>query len=84
MIGKFSKRFQFERGVKDPCVFRRKKTHVVLIHHIDDIRAAGPEERLNFLFQEEFRKHCEVQSGLAPPLRCRAHEDQARGRSQAC
>ena len=54
MIGKFTKRFQFERGVKDTCVFRCKKTHVVLIHHIDDIRAAGPEEHLNFLFDEEF------------------------------
>ena len=63
MIGKFTKRFQFERGVKDPCVFRWKETHVVLIHHIDDIRAAGPEEHLNFLFDEEFPRHCEVQTG---------------------
>ena len=54
MIGKFNKRFQFERGVKDPCVFRCKKTHVVLIHHIDDITLAGTEEHLNFLFDEEF------------------------------
>ena len=64
MIGKFGKRFQFERGVKDPCVFRCKKTNVVLTHHIDDIRVAGPVEHLN----------CEVHtgssSGLAPPLRC--------------
>ena len=44
-------------------MFRCKKTDVVLIHHIDDIRAAGPEEHLNFLFNKEFPRHCEVQTG---------------------
>ena len=61
-IGKFTKRFQFERGVKDPCVFRCKKTHVVLIHHINDVRAAEPDKHLSFLFDEEFLRHCEVQT----------------------
>ena len=54
MIGKFTKRFHNERGVKNPCVSRCKKTYVVLIHHIDDIKAAGPEEHLNSFLARNF------------------------------
>ena len=55
--------FQFARGQKDPTVFRCSKTGVILIHHIDDIRAAGPTDSLARLFEKEFPKHCEIQCG---------------------
>ena len=56
-------RYQFQRGVKDPCVFRCLKTGVILVHHVDDIRAAGPADVLADLFEKEFPKYCEVQAG---------------------
>jgi len=56
-------RYQFQRGVKDPCVFRCLKTGVILIHHVDDIRAVGPADVLADLFEKEFPKYCEVQAG---------------------
>ena len=40
-----------------------RRLHVVLIHHIDDIRAAGSEKHLNLLFDEEILRHCEIQTG---------------------
>ena len=56
-------RYQFQRGVKDPCLFRCLKTGVILVHHVDDIRAAGPAEVLADFFEKEFPKYCEVQAG---------------------
>ncbi len=56
-------RYQFQRGVKDPCLSRCLKTGVILVHHVDDIRAAGPAEVLADLFEKEFPKYCEVQAG---------------------
>ena len=55
--------YAFVRGQKDPCVFRCTKTGIILLHHIDDIRAAGPEEALAQLFEKELPRHCEVQAG---------------------
>ena len=40
-------RYAFSRGEKDPCVFRWDKSGIVQIHHIDDIRMAGPKEAVN-------------------------------------
>ena len=56
-------KFQFVRGEKDPTVFRCTKTGIILIHHVDDIRAAGPEEDLAELLEQEFPKYCEIQCG---------------------
>ena len=56
-------RNELQRGVKDPCVFRCLKTGVILVHHVDDIRAAGPADVLADLFEKEFPKYCEVQAG---------------------
>ena len=56
-------RYAFTRGEKDPCVFRCDKSGVILIHHIDDIRRAGPKEAVNRLVEVEMPKHCEVQAG---------------------
>eukprot|EP00435_Cladocopium_sp_Y103_P033676 s735_g8.t1 len=39
-------RYAFVRAQKDPCIFRCTKTGIVLLHHVDDIRAAGPSEAL--------------------------------------
>ena len=56
-------KFHFVRGVKDPTVFRCTKTGIILIHHVDDIRAAGPESDLAELLEKEFPKYCEIQCG---------------------
>ena len=56
-------RYAFVRGQKDRCVFRSTKTGIILLHHIDDIRAAGPEQALAQLFEKELPRHCEVQAG---------------------
>ena len=56
-------RYSFSRGEKDPCVFRCDKSGIILIHHIDDIRMAGPKEAVNHLVEVEMPKHCEVQAG---------------------
>ena len=44
-------------------MFRCLKTGVILIHHVDDIRAVGPADVLADLFEKEFPKYCEVQAG---------------------
>ena len=53
----------FVKGQKDPCcIFRCTKTGIVLLHHVDDIRAAGPsEERISS--NKKLPRHCEVQAG---------------------
>ena len=45
-------RYAFARGQKDPCIFRCTKTGIVLLHHVDDIRAAGPSEALAHLSKQ--------------------------------
>ena len=35
----------------------------MLLHHIDGIRAAGPEKTLAQLFEKELPRLCEVQAG---------------------
>ena len=57
--------YAFVRGQKDPCVFRGAKTGIILLHHIDDIRAAGPDKTktLAQLFEKELPRLCEVQAG---------------------
>ena len=47
-------RYQFQRGVNGPCLSPCLKTGVILAHHVDDIRAAGPAEVLADLFEKEF------------------------------
>ena len=54
-------RYAFVRGEKDPCVFRCAKSRIILIHHIDDIRLAGPKAALEHFV--DMPKHCEVQAG---------------------
>ena len=39
-------KFRFKRGVKDPCIYRCEVSGVILIHHVDDIRACGPTDAL--------------------------------------
>ncbi|CAL1147466.1 unnamed protein product [Cladocopium goreaui] len=53
----------YGRSQKDPCIFRCTKTGIVLLHHVDDIRAAGPSEALTHLFEQELPRHCGVQAG---------------------
>ncbi|CAE7242490.1 RE2 [Symbiodinium sp. CCMP2592] len=57
-------RYDFVRGRLDGCIFRCKKTKVVVIHHIDDFDATGPEDDLNNLLKVELPKHgCKVKVG---------------------
>ena len=44
-------------------MFRCAKSRIILIHHIDDIRLAGPKEALEHFVDIEMPKHCEVQAG---------------------
>ena len=57
--------YAFVRGQKDPCLFRGAKTGIILLHHIDDIRAAGADKTktLAQLFEKELPRLCEVQAG---------------------
>ncbi|CAE7501560.1 PARP6, partial [Symbiodinium sp. KB8] len=52
-------RYDFKRGVKDPCVYRCLKTGIVVVHHIDDGDAAS----LNKLLDEDLAAHCEITTG---------------------
>ncbi|CAJ1383334.1 unnamed protein product, partial [Effrenium voratum] len=57
------KRYHFVRGEKDPTVYRCTKSGVVIVHHIDDFRGTGPDDALDYLYDVELPKYCEVQSG---------------------
>ena len=62
LVNKLDKnKFQFVRGVKDPTIFRCLKTGLIVIHHIDNFRGAGPDKWLDMLYDEEPPKFCEVQ-----------------------
>ena len=56
-------RYDFKRGVKDPCVYRCLKTGIVVVHHIDDGRCAGDATSLNKLLDEDLAAHCEITTG---------------------
>ena len=56
-------RYDFKRGVKDPCVYRCLKTGIVVVHHIDDGRCAGDAASLNKLLDEDLTAHCEITTG---------------------
>ena len=56
-------RYDFRRGVKDPCVYRCLKTGIVVVHHIDDGRCAGNAASLNKLLDEDLAAHCEITTG---------------------
>ena len=56
-------RYDFKRGVKDPCVYRCLKTGIVVVHHIDDGRCAGDAASLNKLLDEDLAAHCEITTG---------------------
>ena len=60
---KLQPEFEFKRGVRDPCVYRCDKTNIMLVHHVDDVRCAGPTSMLNRLIDEVIPRHCEIQSG---------------------
>lgn len=63
LVNKLKGPFAFRRGVKDPCVYFCEKTGIVVVHHVDDVRCAGPTAELNRLIDVEIPKHCEIQSG---------------------
>ena len=56
-------RYDFRRGVKDPCVYRCLKTGIVVVHHIDDGRCAGDAAALDRLLDEDLCAHCEITTG---------------------
>ena len=60
---RLSPEFSFKRGVRDPCVYRCEKTQITLVHHVDDVRCAGPTAALTKLIEEAIPKHCEIQAG---------------------
>ena len=60
---KLKPEFQFIRGVKEPCVYRCSRTKVTLVHHVDDVRCAGPTAALNRPIDKCIPRFCEIQAG---------------------
>ena len=56
-------RYDFRRGVKDPCVYLCLKTGLTVVHHIDDGRCARKTALLDKLLDEDLPHHCEITSG---------------------
>ncbi|CAE7273855.1 unnamed protein product [Symbiodinium sp. CCMP2592] len=63
LTGKLSKDYDFQRGVKDPCVFLDRRSGLILLHHIDDIRVAGPKAAVLKFTEVDLPAHCEITVG---------------------
>ncbi|CAE7213819.1 unnamed protein product [Symbiodinium sp. CCMP2592] len=63
LTGKLSQDYDFQRGVKDPCVFLDRRSGLILLHHIDDIRVAGPKAAVLKFTEVDLPKHCEITVG---------------------
>ncbi|CAE7358323.1 RE1 [Symbiodinium sp. CCMP2592] len=56
--------YDFRRGKLDACVFRCRRTGIVLIHHIDDFDVCGPAALLNDLLKVQLPKcGCKLKVG---------------------
>ncbi|CAE7502814.1 RE1 [Symbiodinium sp. CCMP2456] len=56
--------YEFHRGKLDACVFRCKRTGIVLIHHIDDFDVCGPAALLDDLLKVQLPKcGCKLKVG---------------------
>ena len=56
--------YDFHRGKLDACVFRCRRTGIVLIHHIDDFDVCGPAALLNDLLKVQLPKcGCKLKVG---------------------
>ncbi|CAE7772847.1 unnamed protein product [Symbiodinium sp. CCMP2592] len=62
LTGKLAKDYDFQRGVKDPRVYLDRRSGLILLHHIDDIRVAGPKAVLKFT-EVDLPTHCEITVG---------------------
>ena len=63
LTGKLSQEYDFQRGVKGPCVFLDRRSGLMLLHHIDDIRVAGPKAAVLKFTEVDLPKHCEITAG---------------------
>ncbi|CAE6971006.1 RE2 [Symbiodinium sp. CCMP2592] len=63
LTGKLSKEYDFQRGVKGPCVFLDRRSGLILLHHIDDIRVAGPKAAVLKFTEVDLPAHCEITVG---------------------
>ncbi|CAE7837865.1 unnamed protein product [Symbiodinium sp. CCMP2592] len=63
LTGKLSKDYDFQRGVKDPCVFLDRRSGLILLHHIDDIPVAGPKAAVLKFTEVDLPAHCEITVG---------------------
>ena len=63
LTGKLSQEYDFQRGTKDPCVFLDRRSGLILLHHIDDIRVAGPKAAVLKFTVVDLPKHCEITVG---------------------
>ncbi|CAE7562226.1 unnamed protein product [Symbiodinium sp. CCMP2592] len=63
LTGKLAKDYDFQRGVKDPCVHRDRRSGLILLHHIDDIRVAGPKAAVLKFTEVDLPTHCEITVG---------------------
>ena len=60
LTGKLSQEYDFQRGTKDPCMFLDRRSGLTLLHHIDDIRVAGPKAAVLKFTEVDLPKHCEI------------------------
>ncbi|CAE7722011.1 unnamed protein product [Symbiodinium sp. CCMP2592] len=63
LTGKLAKDYDFQRGVKDPCVYLDRRSGLILLHHIDDIRVAGPKAAVLKFTEVDLPTHCEITVG---------------------
>ncbi|CAE7394224.1 RE2 [Symbiodinium sp. CCMP2592] len=63
LAGKLAKDYDFQRGVKDPCVYLDRRSGLILLHHIDDIRVAGPKAAVLKFTEVDLPTHCEITVG---------------------
>ncbi|CAE7833776.1 unnamed protein product [Symbiodinium sp. CCMP2592] len=54
--------YDFQRGVKDPCVYLDRRSGLILLHH-DDIRVAGPKAAVLKFTEVDLPTHCEITVG---------------------
>ncbi|CAE7832753.1 RE2 [Symbiodinium sp. CCMP2592] len=63
LTGKLCQDYDFQRGVKDACVFLDRRSGLILLHHIDDIRVVGPKAAVPKFTEVDLPKHCEITVG---------------------
>ncbi len=61
IVGKLGHRgYAFTRGVKDACLYKCKKTGIMIFHHVDDGKVVGTPEQCQALLDTELSQWLEL------------------------